>query len=108
MTLRVPSNCNGHRKGDLINLLDELCITSAGRPPTFKALLFTFPESDHLAPPCLNAAVQQVKKGKSLELDRSDHLTESASNMRAEFVKCELYFARARAHTHTHRHTHLE
>lgn len=64
MTLRVPSNCNGHRKGELINLPDELCISSACRPPSFKALLFMLFESDHLSPPCLNAAVQQVSGGK--------------------------------------------
>lgn len=51
MTLRVPSNCSGHRQGDLINLPDELCITSACRPPSFKALLFASLESDHLSPP---------------------------------------------------------
>lgn len=64
MTLRVPSNCNGHRKGELINLPDELCISSACRPPSFKALLFMLFESDRLSPPCLNAAVQQVSGGK--------------------------------------------
>lgn len=53
MTLRVPSNCNGHRKEDLINLPDELCITSVSRPPSLKALLFKLLESHHLTPPCL-------------------------------------------------------
>lgn len=55
MTVRVPSNCNGHRKGDLINLPDELCITSACCPPSFKALLFTLLGSDHLFLPCFES-----------------------------------------------------
>lgn len=77
MTLRVPSNCNGHRKGDLINIPDELCITSACRPPSLKALLFIWLVSHHFSPPCLalQAAVQQVSV-KPLALDRYDHLTE--------------------------------
>lgn len=55
MTPRVPRNCNGHRKGDLINLPDELCITSACLPPSLKALLFSSLESDQLSPHCLES-----------------------------------------------------
>lgn len=54
MTPRVPSNCNGHRKGDLINTLDELCITSACRLPASK-LYYSYglyPITSLLALPC--------------------------------------------------------
>lgn len=50
-----PVIAMGIGKGDLINLPDELCITSASCPPSLKALLFELLESHHLTPPCLGS-----------------------------------------------------
>lgn len=50
-----PVIAMGIGKGDLINLPDELCITSASGPPSLKALLFELLESHHLTPPCVES-----------------------------------------------------